>query len=250
LKQEIVSVKKGYGIFGKPYEIMLKNDLHDPVSIDHALMRDMVLLDEESFQALYQKPVRRNLEKHELYAFARQFKAASDRQSIRNVLEYTSDIAMRYDMDFKDMLFGGTEKQILERGTDWCADMARVGAVLLQCLGIPCRILHLVNLDKAYHGHVVGEAYYEGGYGVVDFIYGYQFYDETPVSACNIMRSPDALNACPDTYRGLYSAIGVSEYDPMDANNDYSISIPNEYYMKLIYTDHQDAWIMGEDRDL
>ena len=240
-------MKQGYSIFGKPYEIMLKNDLHDLVSIDHALMRNMILLDEESSQVLYQKPSCRNMEGHALYAFAQQFKAAQDRQSIRNVLDYTSGIALRYDVDFKKMVFGGTEQQILQRGTDWCADMARVGVVLLQCLGIPCRILHLVNLNKAYHGHVVGEAYYNGSYGVVDFIYGYQFYGETPISARDVLRNADVLSAYSEEYRGLYSAIGVSEYDPMEPSNDYSISKPNAYYMKLIYTDHLDTWIMGED---
>ena len=38
-------MKKGYGIFGKPYEVMLRNDLHDPASIDHDLLRNMILLD-------------------------------------------------------------------------------------------------------------------------------------------------------------------------------------------------------------
>lgn len=241
-------MKQGYGIFGKPYEIMLRNDLHDPASIDHALLRDMILLDGGSVHALYQKPVCRNMEGHELFAFAQRFKAEHDRRSIRNVLDYTSDIAMRYDVDFKDMSFGGTEKQILLRGTDWCADMARVGAVLLQCLGIPCRILNVVDLIKAYNGHVAGEAYYEGSYGVVDFIYGYQFYGETPVSAWDILRNADALSAYPEEYRGLYSAIGISEYDPMDPHNNYAVSKPNEYCMKLIYTDHHDTWIMGEDK--
>ena len=240
-------MKQGYGIFGKPNEIMLKNDLHDLASIDHMLIRNMILLDEESSQVLYQKTSCLNVEGHDLYAFAQQSKAAHDRQSIRNVLDYTSDIAMRYDVDFKDMSFGGTEQQILQRGTDWCADMARVGTVLLQCLGIPCRILHLVNLNKAYHGHVVGEAYYEGRYGVVDFIYGYQFYGETPISARDILRNADVLSAYPEEYGGLYSAIGVSEYNPMDASNDYAISRPNTYYLKLIYTDRHDKWIMGED---
>lgn len=240
-------MKQGYSIFGKPYEIMLKNDLHDLASIDHALMRNMILLEEESSPTLYQKPSCLNMEGHALYAFAQQFKAAQERQSIRNVLDYTSGIALRYDVDFKDMVFGGTEQQILQRGTDWCADMARVGAVLLQCLGIPCRLLHLVNLNKAYHGHVVGEAYYEGSYGVVDFIYGYQFYEDSPISARDVLRNADVLSAYPEEYRGLYSAIGVSEYDPMDADNNYAISRPNAYCMKLIYTDHLDRWIMGED---
>ena len=241
-------MKKGYGIFGKSYEIMLRNDLHAEASIDHELMRNMVLLDEESCEYLYDQPVYPDLRSHELYAYAQQFKAPQEKQSIRKILDFTSDIAGRFDLEFKNMLFGGTEKQILQRGTDWCADMARVGTVLLQCIGIPCRILNLANLDKAYNGHVVGEAFYEGHFGIVDFIYGYQFYGDKPINAHDIMQNTDLLNPYPETYRGLFSAIGISEYDPTNEKNCYLMSKPNEYYMRLIYTNHNDMWIMGEDR--
>lgn len=239
-------IRRGYGVFGRPYEIMLKNDLHAPESIDHALLRDMILLDEESYPLLYTAPVRRDLSSHELYSFAQRFLSTDERTTVRNVLDFTSGIALNYNVDFRDMLFGGTEKQILERGTDWCADMARVGAVLLQCLGIPCRIVHLADLSKAYYGHVVGEAYYEGHWGAVDFIYGYQFLSGRPASAYDIMHDPSILAQCSDEYRGYYSAVAISEYDPANASNDYTVSKPNEYCMKLIYTDHNGRWIMGE----
>jgi len=239
-------MKTGYGVFGKAYEIMLKNDPHDPASIDHALLRDMILLDDGSAPILYAGVKRFDLRDHELYEFARQFKKSGDRESVRAVLDYTSRIAMEYDVDFRDMVFGGTEKQILERGTDWCADMARVGAVLLQCLGIPCRIVHLADLARAYNGHVVGEAYYEGRWGVVDLIYGYQFYDVRPIGAYDVLQNPDHLKPYPEDYRGLFSAVAVSEYDPTDKNNNYAVSGPNDYTMKLIYTAHNYQWIMGE----
>ena len=242
-------MKKGYGIFGKPYEIMLRNDLHDEKSIDHELMRNMVLLDKDSFKYLYNKPVCPNMSNHELYDFAQRFKAASEKLSIRNILDFTSGMAERYDVDFAEMLFGGTEKQILERETDWCADMARVGCVLLQCIGIPCRILHLANLDKAYNGHVAGEAYYENHYGIVDFIYGYQFYGIKPIDAHEVTQNAELLNPYPESYRGLFSAIGISEYDPTNGNNSYIVSTPNKYYMNLIYANHNDTWIMGEDNE-
>ena len=98
--------------------------------------------------------------------------------------------------------------------------MARVCAVFLQCSNIPCRIVYLANPEKAYNGYVVCEAYYEGRYGVIDPIYGYMFYDNTPISA----------------------------YDPTSGKNDYTISVPNAYTLKLIDTEHNDQWIMGEDR--
>jgi len=241
-------MKIGYGVFGKAYEVMYAHDLHNPASIDHELMKNMILLDDQSAAILYSRVVRHNYGGHELYQFAQQFKASIEKETIQNVLRYTQEIAAAFDTDFDDMLFGGTEKQILDRGTDWCSDMARVGAVLLQCLGIPCRMLYLANPGKAYNGHVVNEAFYEGRYGVVDFIYGYQFYDRTPKSAFEIQRNPEILAAYPESYQGLFSAIAISEYDPCTPGNNYSISRPNDYYLKLIHTDHENMWLMGEDQ--
>jgi len=43
------------------------------------------------------------------------------------------------------MVFGGTELEIIKRGSDWCSDLSRVGAALLQCLGMPSRIAILVT---------------------------------------------------------------------------------------------------------
>ena len=239
-------MKIGYGVFGKAYEVMYAHDLHNPASIDHELMKNMILLDDQSAAILYSRVVRHNYGGHELYQFAQQVKASIEKETIQNVLRYTQEIAAAFDTDFDDMLFGGTEKQILDRGTDWCSDMARVGAVLLQCLGIPCRMLYLANPGKAYNGHVVNEAFYEGRYGVVDFIYGYQFYDRTPKSAFEIQRNPEILAAYPESYQGLFSAIAISEYDPCTPGNNYSISRPNDYYLKLIHTDHENMWLMGE----
>ena len=240
-------MKIGYGVFGKAYEVMYAHDLHNPASIDHELMKNMILLDDQSAAILYSRVVRHNYGGHELYQFAQQFKASIEKETIQNVLRYTQEIAAAFDTDFDDMLFGGTEKQILDRGTDWCSDMARVGAVLLQCLGIPCRMLYLANPGKAYNGHVVNEAFYEGRYGVVDFIYGYQFYDRTPKSAFEIQRNPEILAAYPESYQGLFSAIAISEYDPCTPGNNYSISRPNDYYLKLIHTEQENKRMMGED---
>lgn len=241
------ALKKGCGIFGKAYEVMLENDLHSPASIDRALLREMVLIDDCSAPYLYSSVRRYDMKKHELFEFSKQFAAKSERETIQNAANFTREIAYSYDVDFKDMLFGGTEKQILERGTDWCADMARVGAVLLGCLDIPCRIVNLIDTSRAYNGHVVCEAFYEGHYGVVDFIHGYVFYDSAPISAYKLLSDKTALREYPDEYRDLYSAAAISEYDPTDEENDYTVTGPNEYYMKLIYGEHDSRWLMGED---
>ena len=245
---EKLNIQKGYDIFGKAYSVMLRNDLHDINSIDHKFLQEMILLTDETRETLYTEVTQlKDFRKHELYSFAQQFKSENDLQTIKNIMLYTANIASNYHEPFEEMEFGGTEKQILDRGTDWCADMARVGAVLLGCNGIPARIIHLVNPEKAYNGHVVTEAFYEGKYGVCDFIYGYCFYEKEPLDAYTLMSQGDYLRAYSENYASLYSAVAINEYDPLDPDNNYTVSTPNEYYLKLINTDHNDMWIMGEE---
>ena len=80
-------MKKGYDIFGKAYGIMMRNDLHNPTSIDHKFMQEMILLEEESYSYLYdKKPEAIDMTNHELYTFAKQFKGTNDQQTIDNIL--------------------------------------------------------------------------------------------------------------------------------------------------------------------
>lgn len=242
-------MKTGYDIFGKAFGISLRNDPHALDSIDHKFMKEMMLLDEDSYDELYStKPLLPDMIKHELYDFAQQFRGANDLHTINNCLKFCSNIALNYDVPIEKMIFGGTEREIIERGTDWCADMARVGIVLLNCNGIPARIINLVNYERAYNGHVVVEAFYEGKYGICDFIYGYCFYDKKPLDAYELKQNKKHLTGYRDDYIGLYSGIAVNYYDPT-ANNCYTTSKVNQYTLNVINTDHHDKWFMGEDED-
>ncbi len=240
-------MKCGYDVFGKAYGVMLRNDLHFSDSIDHDFLKTMILLEDDSYHDLYSAIHDQvDMSGHELYAFSQQFKKQTDKDTIDAVLEYTSGIAKSCDVPFEEMRFGGTEQQILERGTDWCADMARVCCVILKCLNIPCRILHVVNLSKAYNGHVVCEAFYEGGYGVIDPICGFRFYKDRPINGYYLLKNHNEFSMGYDGYMDLYSAIAINEYNPL-ANNDYTITRPNDYCSKIINTEHNDKWFMGEE---
>ncbi len=241
-------MKTGYDVFGRAYGVMLRNDLHAPQSIDHALLQRMIRVEEASYALLYETAPRRyDMTAHALYPFAQRFQADSERETIDNILRYTAQMAQKFDVPFESMRFGGTEAEILARGTDWCADMARVGAVLLDCCGIPARIVDLVNVEKAYHGHVVTEAYYAGKWGVCDFLNGYRLGAQRPLDAYELVKNPQALAGFPENDLAQFGAAAISEYDPNDRNNDYTISTPNAYYLTLIGTQHQGKWIMGEE---
>ena len=58
-------MKIGYDVFGKAYGIMFRNDLHDIHSIDHKFMKEMIYLEEESCNFLYNcKPVKIDMTNH------------------------------------------------------------------------------------------------------------------------------------------------------------------------------------------
>lgn len=250
---------KGYDVFGKAYGVMLRNDLHSIDSIDHKFLKEMTLVDKQSAPLFYQTnpKISYDTTKHELFEFAQSFKGDNTLDTIKNIIKFTSNIALNYEVEFLDMTFGGKEKDIIDRGTDWCADMARVGCVLLQCNNIPARIVHIVNTKKAYHGHVICEAFIDGKYAMCDFIHGVFGYDKDPISAWEMKLNKQLVTKCytrdskeysiANGLEGLFSEIAINEYNIMDKNNNYTKSKPNNYTIRIITEDHEDNWFMGED---
>jgi len=252
-----MNTKKGCGVFGKEYEFMFVNDLHDKNSIDHELLRNMILIDNNSIHELYGYPLKinENIIKNELYQFAQTFKGSSDIISVQNVLDFTSDIVRNYNVPLEDMFFGGTEKQIIERGTDWCSDISRVGCVLLQCLNIPARIVFLVNRSKAYNGQTVVETFIDHNYVFCDFTYGVVGFYLKFYSVKELLNNPKIIE---EIYRtkvndiktldyisNLFDEAAISEYDSSKSYL-YNISTPNEYYLKLSKLEQNGFWQLGE----
>ena len=148
--KEKETIIKGYDVFGKSYGYMLRNDLHDINSIEHKLMQEQIRLDSVSEPFLYGGyQILYPLVNHELYTFSQKFKMKNELESIKAVVRYTSKLASNFDVPLKDMLFGGTEKEILTRGTDWCFDLARVAALILDCIGLTSRFVFVANPYKA-----------------------------------------------------------------------------------------------------
>ena len=65
------------------------------------------------------------------------------------------------------------KKEILDRGTNWCFDITRFGAAILDCLEMTSRFF-VPNPDEAYRDYVLIE-FFIMTFGVVDPIYGYYF---------------------------------------------------------------------------
>lgn len=245
---ENAKVIKGYDVFGKEYGCMLRNDLHDINSIEHKLMQEMVRLDSISEPFLYggyqiSYPMENNI----LYSFAQRFKRDNDLESIKSLIHYTSQIATNYNTPLDEMYFGGTEKEILDRGTDWCFDLARLAAVILDCLGMTSRFVFVANPNKAYHGHVLIEVFYNDSWGVVDPLYGYVFYDNTPISAKDIYHS-SVLQELNEEYKNMFKQVAIVDYNPNNEENKYIISKCNKYTLTLNSIVQDGKWKFGEDK--
>ena len=112
---------------GTAYKTMLENDLHDPASVDYQLLKNMVLPEDASAPFLYREPVRYEMAGHELYAYVQQFKGRSERESITNVLRYTSGIAADYDTELSTLYMGirfmmkgpSAHMRCRRRNTEW-----------------------------------------------------------------------------------------------------------------------------------
>ena len=247
--KEKSKIKKGYDVFGKAYGYMLRNDLHDINSIEHKLLQEQIKLDSVSEPFLYGGyQISYPLEKHDLYTFSQKFKRNNDLESVKTVIKYTSDLAANYNVSLENMLFGGTEKEILDRGTDWCFDLARLSAVILDCIGLTSRFVFVANPNKAYNGHVLLEVYYNDNWGVVDPLHGYIFYESKPVSAKNILNSLQLI-AMEEDYKNMFNQIAIAEYNPNDMDNKYIVSKCNDYTYKLNTIKQDGSWLFGEDKE-
>ena len=212
------------------------------------LLKEQIKLDSVSEPLLYGGyQVLYPLENHELYLFSQKFKMKSGLESIKAVVRYTSKLASNFDVPLKDMLFGGTEKEMLTRGTDWCFDLARVAAVILDCIGLTSRFVFVANPYKAYNAHVLLEVYYNDSWGVIDPLYGYIFFDTNPINAKDIIHSAQ-LKSMNEDYKNMFNQISIAEYNPNDVNNKYIISKCNEYTYKINTIIQDGTWLLGEDK--
>lgn len=251
-------MKFGFNIFGKAYDYMFRNDMHDENSVDYDFHRKMILLDSKSDDLLYNSSkytISNKIVNHDLYDFAQQFKGSSWMESMRNILAYTRIIVRDFNLPFENMIFGGTEKEIIDRGTDWCTDISRVGCALLQCLKIPCRIVTLVNTKQAYNGHTVCEAIVDKQFVMCDFTYGVLGYLDESYSVKSLISNHNVVDKIyseiinsgnnRDYILGLFDKAGYNDYDITKKHN-YNKSKPNDYYLNMMQLNHDGTWKLGE----
>ena len=140
---------------------MLENDAHAVGSVDRELFRTMVRLCLETADYLYgsftllvtsyKVGSRPELESILSSICPRESESET---LLAAIIDFTRGLGTDAEQGLSRMVIGGTEEQIIRRGSDWCTDIARVARVLCQIAGFPTRIIYLFNLDQAYSGHV------------------------------------------------------------------------------------------------
>ncbi len=263
-----LSEYQGIGQFGKAYKFMFENDPHCPGSVDRVLFENMTRVCSETSDCLYKEytPTRSFYEqgtRPKLQHYVQEVTAGchSDEECIEAMSEFTSGLRENASGDLNTILFGGTEEEIITRGSDWCPDVARVGCVLCQVAGFPSRMVYLIDPDKAYSGHAIIEVYRAKVWGAVDTLTNVVYRHSTgePASTWDLMNNPQLIEC---HWRGESTPYTtVDQFREAAVSNcfvwrwwdyDYTVSRINDYYRSILEMSDQGwpgglRWLRGED---
>ncbi len=263
-----ISMYQGLAQFGPAYRVMLENDAHAKGSVDRVLMENMVRLCPETADYLYSeytptetfygKGARPQLE-HCVEKIVQT--CDSDEKCVEAIARFTGGLQGRACQDLDLLEIGGTEESIIARGSDWCADVARVGCALCQVAGYPARIVDLVDTEKAYSGHVIMEVFRTGVWGAVDPLTDvlYRHSDGNPASTWDLMNNASLIDrhsrgeSTPYTTSGQFQAAAISNYFVWKWKDyNYGVARINDYYRSILEMSRRGwpgglRWLHGED---
>ena len=256
--------------FGRAYEIMLTRDTHAPGSVDRELVASVVRLCDDTADYLYGaftplKVPDLKGSRPELESVLASLNDRSDEREepFAGIVEFTRGLGANAEQNLGRMKVGGTEEEIIQRGSDWCADVARVACVLCQIAGYPSRLAYLFNVDQAYSGHVIIEAFRNERWGALDSSTGvvYTTAEGEPASVWTLMNSPPLIEthrvdarACYTTV-GQFRAAGIANYFCWERHKyDYTVSGLNDYYYSILEMSNKGwpgglRWLHGEDKE-
>ena len=267
-KTQMIDVSKyrGSAQFGEAYRIMCENDAHALGSVDRVLTENMIRLCEETAEYLYaaytptiaaRKEGRRPVLEECVKKITSGYR--SDEERIEAITRFTS--GLKDDSDLESMQFGGTEEEIMARGSEWCTDVARVGCALSQIAGFPARMVYLFDKTKAYHGHVIIEVYRNSTWGALDTStdVAYRHEDGKPASLWELVNSPALIEKHYKGYSTYYTTVSqfgcvaIANYLVRDRQKyDYAVSGINGYYRSILRMSEKGwpggfRWLHGED---
>ena len=263
-----ISRYQGIDQFGKAYRITLENDTHAPGSVDRVLAESMVRLCAETVDYLYtehsracsryERGSRPLLERYVGDAGAN---PGPSPNRVSGIVDFCQSLERRAVDDLDAMRFGGTEEQIVARGSDWCTDVARVACAMCQVAGVPARLVWLFNLGQAHSGHQIIEAFSEGVWGSVDALNGvvYRHPSGRPATTWELMNDERLVRGSWEGRSSFYAdprqfeGAAVCNYPIWRASDFvYTVSSLNDYARRVLEMADKGwpgglRWIQGEE---
>ena len=257
----------GTAQFGPAYKIMLENYPCPAWTVDQILGRRMVRICDETADHLYtgftstyttyRRGTRPALERV-VEALPGNLQTSED--IVRGVATFTRCLNPPRTTPTEEIVFGGTEEEIIARGSEFCGEHARVACALLQVAGIPSRIVILADTETAYTGHVMVEGFRNGKWGAVDSSTSvlYMREDGQPATTWELIRHPELIEKHFEAGRTLFSARGqfrvaaLSNYLIAEASRYcYETAQVNVYYRAILTMSDQGwpggpHWLFGE----
>jgi len=258
-----ISKYKGRTGFGSYDELLRpENDIHAPGSVDSVLLDEMIKLVPETDDYIYTKytPLALKYRKGSrpyLEKVVRDVAGRGDDASMAKALmRWCNRIPFNFPTPEKStengfwstdtILFGGTEEELIKRGTEICTEQARVLCVLFQVAGMPARLVALFDMNRKNWGHGVTEIYIRSRRSS-----GWAIFDATSdacypkpkgglASAWELHNHPELVDAHPSHGKEpyvdsvFYQCSAIVNYFVWDWQKyDYRWSFMSEYVRKI-----------------
>jgi hypothetical protein len=229
-----------HAAFGPEIEALYRADPHRPGSVDTILLDRMQPLTFESRQELYApRAESSNYRAGTRPELERLVRAATSEaihpvQVVTSLVRFCARIPRLFPTeqrppsggfwgDFSTYLCGGTEEEVIKKGSPLAAERARVLCVLTQVAGLPARIVFLARAEPAER-HAVTEIFLQGRWSAFDGFGGglHPWPKHGYPSVADIQRNPRMIDQAADhvhdryTDSAYYRHAAIAEYDVMD----------------------------------
>jgi hypothetical protein len=238
---------------------LLENRIYRDGTVDAVLEDNAVLVTEDQYEQLSAPPdfekfafddIRKKrillLQMANQYApssepIQKLFQLATFTRNLEKLFPSPEHPAYKYYKTPDDFWWGGTEEMVMTKGSDWCAEVARLYCALTQVCGIPSRIVYTMSSDG---GHVISECFADGKWVLVDPLAPkvYTKRNGHPIGVVEMVSASkeefEEYTSSPEGVyidKSLFKYVGVSEYRIAEADQyDYGISKCNDYYRKIL----------------
>ena len=249
---------------------MIDNRIFKSYTVDAVLQDNSIRLDEKSLDFLYlnndyQKYIdQKKLSKERTYLYSLSQSIINginnDYEKVKKIVDFVANISYTFPLrtqnnekSYKspsEYFWGGTEELLIFKGSDWCAELARVFCALCQCLNLPARIVYTFSQAD---GHIINEVLIQGKWLLVDSTNGFIYqYEGTYISLKDLYFNKKIREIVLKSYNKYYysnnsyfenvfiSYYWVSQFEKYN----YELSFCNKYYENAL----SNVWNMEDNK--